>query len=88
LRGDVLGYEPAKWAETRWPLRGRDLQNEARKVERIVKKSIGFAQADEWDVEQCLAMTPEERLDAASELRRRAYGPHPPDVRESQRQRS
>ncbi len=45
----------------------------------------GFEEADQWDVQQQLAMTPEERQAAARELRRRVYGKDCPDIRESER---
>ena len=56
-------------------------------MERIVHKSTSFEEAKEWDIRQQLAMTPEERLNAAKELQRRVYGPNPIDVREAERQR-
>ena len=56
-------------------------------MERIVRKSRTFEEADRWDVEQHTSMTPEERQRAAKELRERAYGKQPPDVRESTRDR-
>jgi hypothetical protein len=54
-------------------------------MERIVRKSQGFEQADRWDVEQQTSMTPEERQEVARELRERAYGKDVPDVREAVR---
>ncbi len=47
----------------------------------------GHQEADEWDVRQQLAMTPEERQAAARELKRRVYGDDCPDIRESERSR-
>ncbi len=44
-----------------------------------------FEEADAWDVQQQLAMTPEERQAAARELERRVYGDDCPDTRESER---
>ena len=55
-------------------------------MERIVHKARGFQQAEEWDVEQQVRMTPDERQLAARELKERVYGAHAPDVRESHRQ--
>jgi hypothetical protein len=46
-------------------------------------KSRSFREAEEWDIAQQLAMTPEERRKAAYELKKRFYGPQCPDVRES-----
>ena len=50
-------------------------------MERIVHKSLSFEDAKEWDIEQSVAMSPEERLTAAKELRDRFYPPDAPDVR-------
>ncbi len=44
-----------------------------RTMERIVHKSRSFEEAAEWDVEQQVAMTPQERMRAAHELKRRAF---------------
>lgn len=49
--------------------------------------AIGFAAARAWEIEQELAMTPDERLDAARELARRVYGVNAPDVREAERRK-
>ncbi len=54
-------------------------------MERIAHKSTSFAEAARWDREQHQAMTPEERLAVAKELRERAYGKDAPDVREAER---
>ncbi|MDI7268995.1 MAG: hypothetical protein QME96_13485 [Myxococcota bacterium] len=54
-------------------------------MERIVHVADGFEQARAWDIEQHVSMTPEERRQAAKELRDRVYGTDRPDVRESQR---
>ncbi len=51
-------------------------------MERIVHIAKNFEEAEQWDIEQNLAMTPEERLKAAKELKDRVYGKNPPDVRE------
>ncbi len=48
-------------------------------------KSTSFADAAHWDREQHWAMTPDERLAVARELRDRAYGKDAPDVREAER---
>jgi NTP pyrophosphatase (non-canonical NTP hydrolase) len=52
-------------------------------MERIVHKSRSFEEADRWDIEQHISMTPEERQEVAQELRERVYGRDAPDVRES-----
>jgi hypothetical protein len=50
-------------------------------MERIVHIAKSFEEAEWWDIEQNLAMTPDERLEAAKELKERVYGKNPPDVR-------
>ena len=50
-------------------------------MERVVHIAKSFEEAEEWDIEQNLAMTPDERLEAAKELKERVYGKNPPDVR-------
>jgi hypothetical protein len=52
-------------------------------MEREAHKSRSFADADRWTREQMWAMTPDERLAIAKELRDRAFGKDAPDVRES-----
>jgi len=54
-------------------------------MKRIVHISHSHEEAREWDIEQQIRMTPEQRQAVARELRRRVYGPNPPDVREAQR---
>ncbi len=50
-------------------------------MERIVHKSMSFEEAREWDIEQAISMSPEERLAAAKVLRDRFYPSDAPDVR-------
>lgn len=50
-------------------------------MERIVNKARGFAAADEWDIRQQVALTPQQRQRAAHELKVRVHGPSSPDVR-------
>jgi len=50
-------------------------------MERIVHKSTSFEEAQEWDIQQALEMSPEERLAAAKVLRDRFYSTDSPDVR-------
>ena len=52
-------------------------------MERIVKILKNFDDARRWEIEQSLAMTPDERMAAVRELRQRVYGKNQPDVRES-----
>lgn len=54
-------------------------------MERIAHKCTSFAEAARWDREQQWAMTPDERLAVAKELRERVYGKGAPDVREAER---
>jgi hypothetical protein len=56
-------------------------------MERVVHKSHSFDEAREWDIQQQLEMTPEERQRVARTLRDRAYGADAPDVREAERGR-
>ena len=48
----------------------------------IVHKATSFQDADAWDIEQHIKMTPEERRKVAKELRDRYYGKDAPDVRD------
>ena len=54
-------------------------------MERVCNKAKNYKEAEEWDIYQHLSMTPEERQDAAKELRKRVYGYKTIDVRESNR---
>lgn len=54
-------------------------------MERDAHKSHSFVEAEQWDRQQQLAMTPDERLEIARILRERAYGADAPDVREAER---
>jgi hypothetical protein len=51
-------------------------------VERVVHKAKGFREAEAWDIEQQVAMTPAERIRAAKVLRDRVYPANAKDVRE------
>ena len=57
-------------------------------VDRTVHKSTSFADAARWDRAQHQAMTPDQRLAVAKELRDRAYGTDAPDVREAERRKA
>ncbi len=50
-------------------------------MERVVHKAKSFKEADEWDIQQQISMTPEQRLQAAKELRDRVYPRDAKDVR-------
>lgn len=56
-------------------------------MERVVHVSRAHDEARRWDIVQQQRATPEERQAAARELKRRAYGDSPPDLRESERPR-
>ena len=56
-------------------------------MERDVHKARSFEEAAKWDRAQQKAMSPDERLAIAKELRDRAYGADAPDVRQSERER-
>jgi hypothetical protein len=54
-------------------------------MERVVHVARSFDEARAADIEQHLALSPEERQRAAKELRDRVFGTDRPDVREAQR---
>jgi hypothetical protein len=56
-------------------------------IERLVHVSHSHREAHEWDVEQQIRMTPEQRQRIARELRRRVYGANRPDVRAAYRKK-
>ena len=51
-------------------------------MKRIVHKSHSFQEAEKWDIQQQINMTPQQRLESAKELRKRVYGTNLLDVRE------
>ena len=56
-------------------------------MERIANKSRSFVEAETWDIQQQLALTPQERMRAAQTLKKRLFPGRRPDVRECHRQR-
>ena len=50
-------------------------------IERVVSLAGSHQEADETDVKQQVAMTPDERRAIVRELQRRIYGPDPPPRR-------
>jgi len=50
-------------------------------MERIVHKAVSHEEAARWDVEQHVAMTPDERLRAARALKDRVFPRDAQDVR-------
>ncbi len=51
-------------------------------MERIFKISSSFEEAEKWEIEQEIKMSPEERQEAARILKERFYGKNAPDVRD------
>ncbi|MFN0151648.1 MAG: hypothetical protein ACKVU1_13170 [bacterium] len=54
-------------------------------MERIVHIAKSFEEAEAWDIEQQVRMTPAERMRVARVLKDRCYPPNSPDVRECHR---
>jgi len=54
-------------------------------MKRILNISKNARQAAEWDIQQHISMTPEERQEAARILKERVYGKDCPDVREAEK---
>ncbi len=50
-------------------------------MERIFNKAKNHKKAEQWDIQQQIRMSPEERMEVAKELKKRYYGENPPDVR-------
>jgi len=51
-------------------------------MKRVVHKSNSFKDAEEWDIQQQINMTPQQRLHVAKILRERVYGKNSIDIRE------
>jgi len=47
---------------------------------RVCHRAKSFQEAEEWDILQHIRMTPEERQEAAAEIRQKVYGTDSPDV--------
>jgi hypothetical protein len=56
-------------------------------MKRVFHKSKSFKEAEEWDVLQHARLTPEQRLKAAAELKRRVFGDDVPKIRKVQVQK-
>jgi hypothetical protein len=56
-------------------------------IERIFHKSKNFKEAEDWDIQQQISMSPEERQMVAKELRERVFGKNTLDVREAHKQK-
>ena len=77
--GDAVSADGSSGAASRLACRldfGHDVG-----MERVVHKANGFKEAEEWDIQQQVAMTPEQRLRAAKELRDRVYPADSKDIR-------
>ena len=64
------------------------MKKRERQSELDFHKSFNYTDAESWDIQQQIQMTPEERQAVARQLRIRVYGSNPPDVRESHRKES
>lgn len=51
-------------------------------MERVANKARSFREADEWEIQQHLSMTPQERMRAAKLLKERMFPGKNPDIRE------
>jgi hypothetical protein len=56
-------------------------------MKRIVHLARDFREAEEWDIEQALSMTADQRRRVAKELRKRVYGSRTIDVRRAERRK-
>jgi hypothetical protein len=56
-------------------------------MKRIVHKSHNFAEAELWDINQQVSLSPEERQTAAKELKSRVFGKNARDVRNRQKKK-
>lgn len=54
-------------------------------MERVVHIAHSFREAEEWDIKQQGAMSPQQRQTAAKMLKDRVYGKHCPDIKEATR---
>ena len=56
-------------------------------IERIFHKAKNYKEAEDWDIQQQIKMSHEERQMASRVLRERVYGKDTLDVREAHRQK-
>ncbi|HLR24437.1 MAG TPA: hypothetical protein VK112_01135 [Fodinibius sp.] len=54
-------------------------------MKRTVHIAKNYKEAEQWDIQQILRMSPEERQQASAALKKRVYGNNNPDVREGQK---
>ncbi|MCX6557470.1 MAG: hypothetical protein NTW95_08605 [Candidatus Aminicenantes bacterium] len=52
-------------------------------TDRSFNKAMSFSAAKQWDILQQISLTPEQRQQAAKELKERVFGKHAPDIRSS-----
>ncbi|OHD70680.1 MAG: hypothetical protein A2V99_00225 [Spirochaetes bacterium RBG_16_67_19] len=55
------------------------------KIQRVLRIANSHREADELDVQQQIAMSPDQRRAIVRELQRRVYGPAPPPLRPRRR---
>ena len=58
-------------------------ERSSRKINRLFNKATSFSAAKRWDILQQISLTPEQRQQAAKELKQRFFGKHALDVRAS-----
>lgn len=56
-------------------------------MKRVVNKSKNAKEAENWDIQQQISMSPRERQEASRILKQRVYGKDNPDVKESERKK-
>jgi len=54
-------------------------------MKRVFHKAKDKKDAEMWDIQQQISLTPDERLSISVELKRRVYGQDAPDVRKAPR---
>ncbi|MBN2000978.1 hypothetical protein JW935_25765 [candidate division KSB1 bacterium] len=52
-------------------------------MKRVFNKANNKQQAEQYDIEQQISMTPDERLSIVDELKRRVFGDNVPDLRKA-----
>jgi hypothetical protein len=64
-----------------------NLKQIRRMMRRIFKKSSSFSEAERWDIEQHVGMSPRERQKAARILKRRVFGTSCRDIRDAHKKK-
>ena len=54
-------------------------------MDRTFNKAANHKEAEKWDIEQQINMTPKQRQKTAYELKRRFYGSNTPDVKSTRK---